>query len=135
MPTVVVAGSRSISDYEPVRKALDESPFKIDKILHGGAHGVDMRAMDYALFNSIDVEVVRPDYDEHGSRAPLVRNREMLKKADALIAVWDGESTGTKYTMDKASTYGMKKIGTMGSWRGAEIHYYGTKQVSEEVFL
>lgn len=37
-----------------------------------------------------------------------IRNGEMAKYADALIAMWDGTSTGTKNMIDQATKHGLK---------------------------
>lgn len=36
-----------------------------------------------------------------------MRNREMLKTADALVAFWDGRSRGTKHMIDIAKEAGI----------------------------
>ena len=43
-----------------------------------------------------------------GKRAPLVRDEEMAKAADIIIAFWNGQSRGTKYTIDYAKSIGRK---------------------------
>ena len=37
-----------------------------------------------------------------------IRNEEMAKNADALVAFWDGESHGTKHMIELANRYGLK---------------------------
>ncbi len=32
--------------------------------------------------------------------APLIRNEKIVNEADVIIAIWDGKSHGTKYTID-----------------------------------
>lgn len=114
MTAILVCGSRSISSYEAVKEAIESSPFRPDKIIHGGARGVDSRAERYAMLNQIDFESIEPDYDTFDNNvAPLERNKKMVDMADGVIAVWDGESSGTQFTIQKAQGKGMSKL---GSW-------------------
>jgi hypothetical protein len=50
----------------------------------------------------INVEVYYPLYQKYGKRASLIRNNEIVKNCDAVLAIWDGESKGTAYTINKA---------------------------------
>jgi hypothetical protein len=43
-----------------------------------------------------------------GRKAGPLRNSEMVKNADALIALWDGASNGTRDVIMKARTAGLK---------------------------
>lgn len=48
--------------------------------------------------NNIPVEVIRPR--NHGRSVEyLYRNIEIITKADFVVAFWDGESTGTAFTI------------------------------------
>ena len=44
----------------------------------------------------------------HGRKAGPIRNNEMADKADALIAIWDGQSRGTKHMIDAATKHGLR---------------------------
>lgn len=113
---VIVAGSRSIGgnrkDTDVVEKAMfHDSPFEITELVHGGARGVDSIAANLFAMREESNEnctMFEPDYDEHSSKvAPIVRNAEMADYADALIAVWDGESNGTRDMIEKALDRGL----------------------------
>lgn len=105
---VVVAGSRSIYDYEKVRRAIEESGFEIDEIVSGTAKGVDKLGEAYAKENDIPVKRFPADWSKHGKKAGAIRNEEMAEYADALVAVWDGDSSGTKIMIDKAEKHDLK---------------------------
>lgn len=110
LPTIV-AGSRSITDKETVEMAIDVAPFSISKLISGNAKGVDQIAERWANDNDIPVDkfpVTNEDYDEHGKYAPIQRNETMVEHADALIAVWDGKSTGTKHIIEYAEKHNLK---------------------------
>ncbi len=99
---LLIVGSRSIRDF-------DLSPYvspDVDLIISGGAGGVDTLAETYADKNRISKLIIRPDYARYGKGAPLKRNEEMVKTADAVLVIWDGVSRGTKYTADFAKKEG-----------------------------
>ena len=79
-------------------------------VLHGGAKGADEIAADWADDQALDylVEEFPPDYEAHGKRAPHVRNDEMLRLADYVVAFWDGKSRGTKSVIRKAQKLGIE---------------------------
>jgi len=63
---------------------------------------VDQLAIRYATESRIPYTIYKPQYALYGRRAPLVRNEEMVQRADYAIAIWDGKSRGTKFTIDYA---------------------------------
>lgn len=94
MKTAVV-GSRGLTQIE----IADYIPEDTTMIISGGARGVDTLAARYAQLNHIPVQVFRPNYERYGKKAPLLRNREIVAACDRLIAIWDGKSRGTSYTI------------------------------------
>lgn len=42
------------------------------------------------------------DWEAHGKRAGFIRNQQIVNYADRVVAFWDGESKGTKSTIDMA---------------------------------
>lgn len=103
---VIVAGSRGIKDIDVVREAIKESGFIAVEFVSGTAAGVDRLGEQVA--NEVEIPVRRfpADWDKHGKAAGMIRNREMGDYADALVALWDGESPGTKGMIDY-----MRKLG------------------------
>lgn len=122
----IIAGSRSLSDLTPVIQAINASGWdkEISVIISGGAKGVD-RSGEYlgkAVLN-VAVEVYPADWDnldapgavikvqngrKYNARAGHDRNLKMAVIADALIAIWDGKSPGTKDMIDIATQKGLK---------------------------
>jgi len=99
---VIIAGSRSVVGIN-LDDIIAESGFEITQVVSGGAlQGVDRIGEQWARSNSIDCKVFEPDWAQYGKAAGPIRNREMAKYADALIAVWDGESKGTKNMIETA---------------------------------
>lgn len=103
---LLIVGSRSIVDFDLEGLVPDD----VDLIISGGARGMDTVAERYADSHSIPKLIIRPRYDRYGRGAPLRRNEEMVDLCDAVLAVWDGESRGTKYTLNYALTRNKKII-------------------------
>lgn len=121
---VIVAGPRSFTDYEVVADAIESAPFTPTHIITGGANGVDTLAERWADENSVSKNTFKPDYDSHpGQVAPLKRNEKMAKEGEALIAVWNGESSGTQNMIEQAEkagleiyTHPVEGMTTLGQW-------------------
>lgn len=75
-------------------------------IISGGARGADSLAVRYAKDYGHNLKVMPADWDKHGKSAGYIRNSEMLKLCDGLIAFWDGESTGTGHMIEIARKAG-----------------------------
>ena len=91
---VAVIGSRSL--------LIDPSifiPENISCIISGGANGIDSLVENYADKHNILKCIYRPEYHKYGRNAPLMRNKTIVDEADLIIALWDGKSSGTKYTI------------------------------------
>lgn len=109
-PRVIVAGSRSVTDYATVKKAIEGSGIKPNLIISGTAKGVDTLGERYAKEKGIEVLRMPADWDTHGKSAGYRRNAEMATVGDTLIAIWDGKSKGTKHMIDLAESKGLKVI-------------------------
>ena len=123
---VIVAGSRSINDYQLLKEVMVKSnaAFKATQIISGHAKGVDQLGERWgkdhkipvlvmpAKWNDLDVpgaviEVKQGDWDGYyNSRAGVQRNEQMGDIADAAVILWDGKSNGTRHMIDY-----MKKLG------------------------
>jgi len=99
---VIIAGSREIFDYNIVKEAIEESKFEITEVVSGTARGVDSLGERWAYEHKIPVKRFPADWDKHGKAAGIIRNSEMANYGEALIAIWDGESRGTKNMIDTA---------------------------------
>lgn len=104
----IIAGSRSIKDIEDIMMAVFNSQIKPTVVLSGGASGADSLGEDWALKSDIPLEIYPADWEHNGKAAGYIRNQEMAENADALIAIWDGMSKGTKHMIDIATKKGLK---------------------------
>lgn len=108
--TTLVTGSRSIDSPLIVTRAINESPWDIEHIIHGDASGVDSMASTYATRTRIrETKAPIPDWvwAKVGASAGPLRNEYMVEQADRVIAVWDGQSDGTKDAMQQAASAGL----------------------------
>lgn len=104
----IIAGSRTIINGGIVTKAIGDSGFEITEVVSGHALGVDRAGEGYALLHGLKVTLFIPDWERYGKSAGMIRNAEMANYADALIAIWDGKSRGTKNMIDNATKKGLK---------------------------
>ncbi len=103
---LLIAGSRSITDFD----LSGYVPEAVDLIISGGAKGIDTLAEKYADVRGIEKLIIRPQYEKFGRAAPIRRDEEMVDICDAVLAVWDGKSRGTGYTLNYARKKGKKII-------------------------
>ena len=104
---VIIAGGRDFSDYELLKRKVLFYTNEVNKdnliiILSGKAKGAD--SLGEKLAKEIGWKVLEypADWDTNGKSAGYIRNIEMAKNADALIAFWDEKSRGTKHMIDTA---------------------------------
>lgn len=102
---IAVVGSRGYSNLQDVRQFVWEQE-RTTTIVSGGARGVDAAAVDEARRLGMPYEVHLPDWPGHGRGAGIIRNRTIVESADEVVAFWDGESRGTKATIDMAKAKG-----------------------------
>ena len=108
---VIIAGGREVTGAKAdqmVRDAISLSGWsgKITEIIHGAASGIDSAAG--RVCNGIwPVHAVVADWGTHGRAAGPIRNKKMAGMADALIAIWDGKSRGTKNMIETAASVGL----------------------------
>lgn len=106
----IIAGSRDIDTYIWLEAAIAASGFgdQISTVISGGAKGVDSLGEWYAIQYGIPLEIHKADWAKYGRGAGPIRNQEMAEIADALIALWDGESRGTADMINKARLHNLK---------------------------
>jgi len=104
----IIAGSRSINNYATVCQAVQRSGFSISRVLSGMAAGVDTLAIRYAKDYGLPLDRFPAQWSTWGRSAGYRRNVQMAENADALIAVWDGNSRGTRHMIQVAKAQGLK---------------------------
>lgn len=104
----ILAGSRSITSVGALYDAIRASGFEITEVVCGEARGVDAMGRWWAESHRIPVAKFPADWDKHGRQAGYLRNVQMGNYAEALIAIWDGRSRGTRHMIDIATKNGLK---------------------------
>lgn len=106
---VIIAGSRSFNNFALL---CERASFFIGShtdvtIVSGTARGADQLGELFAAKFGYAVERFPADWDRFGKRAGYLRNEQMAKAADCLIAFWDGRSKGTAHMIDLAYKHGL----------------------------
>ena len=102
---VAVVGSRGFENYSKLSRVLDKVHVvkPITLIVSGGAVGADSLSEKWAEENGIEILIFKPDWKKYGKRAGFIRNTQIVESADTVVAFWDGESRGTKNSIDTAN--------------------------------
>lgn len=104
----IIAGSRTVTNPRTLQHALVVCGWVPTLVLSGCARGADYLGEAWALEHSVPIERYPADWNTHGKRAGFMRNTEMAEKADALIALWDNVSPGTKHMIATATRHGLR---------------------------
>ena len=107
---VIIAGSRDIKiDMNKLFPRLDKLTSKKNnlQIESGTARGGDRIGECWAGMNGHAVKRFPADWGKFGRSAGYKRNEQMADYADALVAIWDGKSKGTKHMIDIATKKGL----------------------------
>ena len=97
---LIIAGSRATPHKEAVQQVrlavgcVRQFMSPITCILQGGARGIDAAAKG-CLGNEYTVKEYPALWAKHGKAAGPIRNGQMAKEGDYLLAIWDGLSRGT----------------------------------------
>jgi len=105
---VIIAGKRDYYKYEAVQEAVKASGFVITEEVSGAASGVDALGEKWAKDNNVPIKRFPADWGKNGKAAGPIRNKQMADYAEALIALWDGNSKGTANMIMQARNAGLK---------------------------
>ena len=104
----IIAGSRDNVSQVHIDHAMTKIDWNVSKVISGTARGADVFGEVWAVRNGIPVDRYPADWDKFGKSAGYKRNEQMATVAEALVAVWDGESRGTSHMIDIAKKNGLK---------------------------
>lgn len=107
----IIAGSREFPNvFMPsiLYSAISECGWEVTTIVSGTARGVDRLGEIYAEAANIPCERYPAQWNKYGKSAGYKRNVQMTENAEALIAIWDGKSKGTKHMIDIAKSKGLQ---------------------------
>lgn len=111
----IIAGSRSLK-IDDLLKAIPLLPFIPTLIISGTAKGIDQEGEKWGKENGIPIQRYPARWDLYGMGAGFRRNELMASKGEALLAVWDGESSGTSHMISIAKE------------KGLQVFIYNTKE-------
>lgn len=86
---------------------MSEFKEEVTEVVSGCARGVDRLGEQWAQMRSIPIKRFPANWDRDGRSAGPIRNRQMANYAEALVAIWDGESKGTKNMIEEAERRGL----------------------------
>lgn len=124
---VIIAGTRDFEDYEALKKVCDNilnvssnsiqteiisgacSTGKLTYVREDGTRvfGADGLGERYAAEHNFPCLYFPANWDAYKKQAGILRNIDMSKNADMLIAFWDGKSRGTHHMIKTAIKEGL----------------------------
>ncbi|MFD2207554.1 SLOG family protein [Kiloniella antarctica] len=104
---VIIAGSRTIDDYDALETFVESIDWPIEEVVSGGCRGVDELGERWAKGKNIPKKVLYADWVKYGREAGELRNRDMAEYADGLILLWDGKSPGASCMLRESSNAGI----------------------------
>ena len=103
---IAIVGSRHFSEPARVTDYVKSLPAKAS-IITGSASGVDAAATKAARERGIPVQVIPASFDELADASKAAaRNQRLVDACDVLVAFWDGNSKGTRATVERAMDSG-----------------------------
>ena len=101
---LIVAGGRDFADAYLLSQEINKLAFVTYKdkelsIVSGMARGADAMGHRFAQNNGVRVYEFHADWSK-GKAAGFMRNEDMGRFADGLLAFWDGHSRGTAHMID-----------------------------------
>ena len=110
MYKVILAGSRDYTNYAQLCAFTDQVLAGAEdiEIVSGGARGTDALGERYAREHGHALKVFPAEWNKWGKAAGPIRNGQMADYADALIAFWDGRSSGTRDMIRRAEDRGLR---------------------------
>lgn len=99
---LIIAGSRHLNpSTEFIDACVKETGIIVTRVISGGARGVDLCGEKWAESEGLPYIRFVPGWGLHGKRyAAYIRNNDMGFFGDALLAIWDGSSRGTKHMIE-----------------------------------
>lgn len=108
---LAIIGSRDFNDYKLLNDVVYQhygetrirqdlygrvdTIYSFNEIISGGARGADLLGAKFAKEKNIKLTEFIPDWDKHGKAAGFIRNEDIIKNCDEVLAFWDGISRGT----------------------------------------
>jgi NAD(P)-dependent dehydrogenase (short-subunit alcohol dehydrogenase family) len=102
MSRIGIVGSRHFPDLERVARYVRDLPAG-DSVVTGSASGVDAAVARAARERGLPVRVLGASFEEaRDAGVAATRNQRLVDLCDVLVAFWDGSSSGTRRTVERA---------------------------------
>lgn len=102
VPRLIIAGSRGVAQAETLGHLQDWSSAFAGEVVSGMAQGVDTWGQLWARSRQLPVVEVPALWNVYGKSAGFIRNTWMAWYGTHLMAIWDGESRGTRQMIQTA---------------------------------
>jgi hypothetical protein len=94
---LIIAGSRTFTDYQMLCQVLAQDKSRITQVLTGGARGAEQLGYRWAWTHAVKHQCFRADWERFGKAAGVRRNHQMAQAGDVLVVFGDGPSPGTAH--------------------------------------
>ena len=94
---LIIAGSRTFTDYQLLCQTLAPEKHRITQVITGGARGADRLGFRWAWQHTVPSQYFHADWERFGKSAGVRRNFQMAQAGDMLLTFWDGRSAGTRH--------------------------------------
>lgn len=108
---IAIVGSRTFEGFDNlvimnnfIVEKIDTE--EVEEVVSGGAVGADSLGRVFAETYNIPIKEFLPDWKLYGKRAGIIRNHDIIKRADIVFAFWDGKSSGTRSSIKIARNLG-----------------------------
>lgn len=126
--TTIIAGSRNLTNKVWFENEMAKVPWRIGKVVEGGAKGIDLLGNIYAKRNSIPLETVEAEWKGSNGRtdkaAGIKRNIAMGERSDRGVVFIRDNSKGSTH---------MAEWLTRHDKRAHVVHVAGNEAVPEEI--
>ena len=102
---LAIIGSRTFNNYSLLESYLNPHKNNISLVISGAAKGTDSLSEKWANENNIKTLIFPADWNKYGKRAGYIRNEDIIKNCDNVIAFWDKKSKGTKHALSLCKKY------------------------------
>ena len=116
--TIAIVGSRNFNNQKYFNLALESIQNQIKNVTHfvsGGAKGADLMGQKWAEQKGLEIKIFYPDWNKHGRAAGVIRNTDIVKNSDIIIAFPSKQGRGTQDSIRKATKLG-KELYVFTNW-------------------
>lgn len=105
---LAIIGSREFDNYSLLCDTIEQyfgsnsDSYNISEVISGGANGADKMGANFAKEYGIKLTEFLPDWNLYGKSAGFIRNAEIIKNSDMVLAFWNSVSKGTAHSLKLA---------------------------------